>query len=89
MGIFSHKCPDLDQFFFRLQNIDLIDNDDNFLAPIADALEKNSLALSKRPVGGSDEEDQIGARHKLGGDCFVLPNDGIGAWRVYDADFPQ
>ena len=47
---------------------------------------KSALGLGERPVGGRDEEDQIRARHELGGDLLVLADDGVGAGRVDDVD---
>ncbi len=62
-----------------VEDVDLVDDDDDLLAPAADLLEERALGLGERPVGGGHEQHQVGARHELGGDPLVLADDRVGA----------
>ncbi len=72
-----------------LENVALVDDDDNLLAPPADVLHEAPLGFGKRAIGRRDEEHQIGTRDELGGHRLVLANDGVGPRRVDDADFAE
>ena len=68
------------------QNVDLVDDDDDLLAPAADLLEKGPLGLGERTVGGGHEQHEIRPRHELRGDRLVLADDRVGARRIDDVD---
>jgi hypothetical protein len=77
------------ELLLALEQVGLVEHDDDLLAPVADALQEDALAFGEGPVSGGDEQDQVGARHKLGGDGFVLADNGVGARGVHDADLDQ
>ena len=74
---------------FVPQQIDLVDDDDDLLAPVPDRRHECPLALGERAVGGGDEEDQVGARHELLGELLVLADDGVGARGIDDRDLVE
>ena len=74
---------------FVAQQVDLVDDDDDLLAPVPDRLHELPLALGERAVGGGDEEDQIGAGHELLGELLVLADDRVGAGGVDDGDLVE
>ena len=73
----------------RFENVDLVDDDDDLLAPAADLLEKRALGFGEGPIGRRHEQDQVGSRYELGRDRFVLADDGVGARRVDDVDLAE
>jgi hypothetical protein len=42
-----------------LENVDLIDHDDDLLAPPADLFEKRALGFGEWPIGGGHEQHQV------------------------------
>ena len=72
-----------------LQNVALVDHDDDLLAPHSNLLHEEALGLGKWPIGRRHEKDEIAARDELRGHRFVLPDDGIGAGRIDDADLAE
>ena len=68
------------------EDIDLVQDDDDFLAPVANRRKEYPFGLGKRAVGGGDEQHEIGSRDKFGGNPFVLADDCVGARRVDDVD---
>ena len=73
----------------RFEDVDLVDDDDDLLAPAADLLEERALGFGERAVGGGHEQHEVRARDELRGDRFVLADDGVGAGRVDDVDVAQ
>ena len=73
----------------RAEDVHLVDDDDDLLAPVADGGEEEPLRLGERPIGRGDEEDQVRAGHELGGEPLVLADDRVGAGRVDDVDVAQ
>ncbi len=71
------------------KDVDLVDHHHHLLAPIADLLEEGPLGLGERPVGGGDEEHEIGARHEARRQALVLADDGVGPGRVDDVNLAQ
>ena len=72
-----------------VEDIDLVDDDHDLLAPGADALHEQALALRERTVGAGDEKDQVGARHEVLGDLLVTLDHRVGAGCIHDIDLPQ
>ena len=79
----------LRQLVLVLEDVHLVDDDDDLLAPVADRLEEGALGLGERPVRRRHEEHEIGARHELAGQALVLAMDRVGAWRVDDLQVAQ
>ena len=71
------------------QEIDLVDDYDDLLAPVPDRLHERPLALSEWAVGGGDEEDHVRARHELLGQLLVLADDRVGARCIDDRDLVE
>src|SRR5207248_1287593 len=69
--------------------VDLIDDDDNLFAPLANPFQKGALAFTERAVGAGDKEHQIAARDKKLRDLLVALNHGVRAWGVHQADLAQ
>ena len=88
-GVLGDKAHHLLHVGFALQDVNLVEDDDHFFAPVADALQEDALALGEGTIGRGDEEDQITAWHKVLGDLFVAADDGVGTWRVHDVDLSQ
>ena len=75
--------------FGALEHVDLVDDDDDLLAPVADGLEERALALGERPIGRRDEQHEVGLRHELAGQPLVLAEDRVGARRVDDVEIAE
>ena len=87
--MFGDEDAHLFAFLRPLEHVDLVDHDDDLLAPVLDVLQERPLALGERPVGRGDEQHEVGLRHELAGEPFVLAKDGVGARRIDDVDVPQ
>jgi len=85
-GIFFDKSFHLTQFILILQQVHLIDHDHHFFTPVADLLHKAAFALCEWAVDRSDEDHQVGTRHKVGCERFMLADDGVRAGCVHDRD---
>ena len=72
-----------------VENVDLVHDDDDLLAPTADLLEKRALGFGEGAIGRRHEQDEIGSRYELCRDRFVFPDDGVGARGVDDMDFAE
>ena len=48
-----------------LEDVDLVDDDDDLLAPAADLLQERALGLGEGAIGGGHEQHQVGPRHEL------------------------
>ena len=72
-----------------VEDVDLVDDDDDLLAPAAHLLEKRALGFGERAVGGGHEQHQIRSRHELGGDRLVLADDRVGARRIDDVNLAE
>ena len=72
-----------------LEDVDLVDHDDDLLAPAANRLEKGTLGLGERTVGRRHEEHQVGTRHEVGRQPLVLAHHGVGAGGVDDVDVAE
>ena len=83
------KSTHLSQFIFAAQDVHLVDDQDNLLAPFLDLDQESAFTFSEGPVSRSNEEDQVAARHKFGGQSFMFTHYGIGAGRVHDTDLAQ
>src|SRR5580704_4412700 len=88
-GVPGYEPADLLHLELALEDVDLVEDEDNFLAPPADLLEERALRFRERPIRGGHEQDQVGPRHELGGNRLVLPDDRIRAGRIDNVDFPQ
>ena len=73
--------------FLVFQQVNLVDNYDDFLAPTFDLFQELPFALSERPLGRGHENHQVAARHKFLGKRLVPLDNGVRARRVYDTDF--
>ena len=73
----------------RVDEVPLVDDEHDLLAPVADALEKQPLGLGERAVDRGDEQHQVGARHEVRRERLVLADDGVGARRVDDVDVAE
>ena len=85
-GVLGDEAADLLDVGGRVEDVDLVDHHHDLLAPLADALQEDPLALGERAVGGGHEQHQVGARHEVAGDRLVLAVDGVGARGVDDVD---
>src|SRR6185436_7622509 len=85
--------PDERQYFLELgwlaEDVRLVDDDDDLLAPVTSRREKEPLGLGERTVGRRNEEDEVRPGHELGGEPLVFAHDGVGAGCVDDMDVPQ
>ena len=68
------------------QQVGLVQDDHDLLAPAADALHEGALALAEGAVGRGDEQDEVGARHEAFGQRLVFAQDGVRAGRVHDRE---
>ena len=89
LDVLADELGHLSDACFVSQEIDLVDDDDDLLAPVPDRLHECPLALGERAVRGGHEEDHVGARHELLGELLVLANDGVGARRIDDRDLVE
>ena len=87
--VLGDEAADVFDVARALEDVDLVDDDDDLLAPAAHLLQEDPLGLRERPIGRGHEQDQVGARHELGRDRLVLADDGVGAWGVDDVDFAE
>src|SRR5579863_1223990 len=85
-AVFPHEGHNFRQRFRRLENIDLVEDDDHFFAPVTNAFQKYALALSKRAIYRGDEENQVAAWNKLFGESFVFAQYGVDTRGINDAD---
>src|ERR1700681_2908079 len=85
----GYEPADLLHLALALEDVDLVEDEDDFLAPPADLLEERALRFRERPIRGGHEQDQVGPRHELGGNRFVLPDDRIRAGRIDNVYFLQ
>ena len=65
-GRVADKRQHLVELGRALEDVDLVDDDHDFLAPGANRLEEGALGFGERPVRRGDEQDEIGPRHELG-----------------------
>ncbi len=73
----------------RPQDVDLVDDQDDLLAPVANLLQEAALALGEGAVGRGDEEDEVAAGDELSRQRLVLAHDGVRAGRVHDGDLAK
>ncbi len=71
---------------FLREDVDLVHDDDDLLAPGADGLDERALGFGKGTIGGRHEEDEIGARYEVGGQALVLAQNRVRARRVDDVE---
>src|SRR5262249_52613446 len=71
------------------EDVDLVDDDHDLLAPVPDLLHERTFGLGERTIRGCDEQHQVRARDEARGEPLVLPYDGIGARCVDDVDLPE
>jgi hypothetical protein len=64
-SVFPNKVLHLEDLVVGLQNIDFIDDKNDFLAPGADVLKKEFFTFRERAICGGDEKHQVGTRHEL------------------------
>ena len=84
-GLVPHERDHLRQLRPGLQEVVLVEDEHDLLAPLPDRLEEGPLALGEGPVGRCDEQHQVRAGHELAGERLVLAQDGVRARRVHDA----
>ena len=85
----AHEAEDLLPVFRAGEDVDLVHHEHDLLAPLADLLQEAALALGEWPVGGGDEEDEVGAGDEVAGELLVPPDDRVGPGRVHDVDLAQ
>ena len=88
-GAVAHERRHLLDLALPFENVDLVDDDDDFLAPAPDLFEERPLGLGERAIGGRHEQHEIRARHELGGDRLVLTHDRVGPRGVDDVDLAE
>ena len=86
LGRVAHERQHLLELAGPLEDVDLVEDDDDLLAPGPDRLEERALGLGERPVRGGDEQHEIRPRHELRRQALVLADDRVGARRVDDVD---
>ncbi len=67
-------------------HVDLVDDEDDLLAPAANELEELVLAGGIRSNERGHEKDEIGARYEGLGERLLLALHGVGARRVDDVE---
>ena len=77
------------QLGVRLEQIDLVEDDDDLLAPLPNRRQELAFALSKRPIGRGDEQHQVRSRQEIRGDRLVLADHRVSAGRVHYMDVAQ
>ena len=87
--VVGHERSNLRHLPRAFENVALVDDDDDLLAPAANLLHEPALGLGERAIGGRHEEDEVGARDELRRHRLVLADDGVGPGRVDDADFAK
>ena len=88
-GVLADVADDLLALFGPGQNVDLVDDEDDLLAPLPDLLQEGPLALGEGAVGRGDEQDQIGAGNEVAGQLLVAADDRVGARGVHDVDLAE
>src|SRR5690606_21240919 len=88
-GVLSDEGFHLVDLLGATENVDLVHDQHDLLAPGADLLEKLTLAFSEGPIGRGHEKDEIGAGNEVSGELFMTPNDGVGPRRIDDVQLPQ
>ena len=88
-GLLAHERDDLRPVLRRLQEVGLVEDEHDLLAPLPDRLEKGPLALGVGTVGRGDEEHEVGPRKEVPGERLVLAQDRVRARRVHDRQRPQ
>ena len=81
-GRLGHEVDHLRQVGLVAQDVDLVDDQDDLLTPVANLLQEGAFALGEGAVGRGDEQHQIAAGDELRGQRFVLADDGVGARRI-------
>ena len=79
----------LRELVVALEDVHFVDDDDDFLAPVANRLQERALAFRERPIRRGHEQNQIGARHELARQPLVLAIERIGPWGVDDLQVAQ
>ena len=74
------------EIFGALEDIHLVHDDDDLLAPFADGRDERALRFGERPIRRRDEEDDVRARHELRREPLVLAQDRVRPGRVDDVD---
>ena len=69
-----------------LEDVDLVDDDHDFLAPRANRGDEGALGFGERAVRRGHEQDEIGPRHELRRQALVLADDRVRARRVDDVE---
>ena len=84
-----HEVDHLIPVFLRFQKVDLVEDQDGFLAPVADTLQKFVLTFGKRPIRRAEEDYHIRAGKEPTGQNFMLLNHCVRPGCVYKADIFQ
>ena len=87
--VLCHERTNLRDLRGPFEDVALVDDHDDFLAPPANVLHEAAFGLGEGAIGGRDEKHQVGAGNELRGHRLVLADDGVGAGRVDDADFSE
>ncbi len=87
--VVGHERANLFNLRFPLEDIDLVDDDDDLLAPAAHLLEKRPFGFGEGPIGGGHKQHEIRARHELGRNQFVLTDDRVRPRRIDDVNFAE
>ena len=85
-GRLAHKRQHLVELRRALEDVDLVDDDHDFLAPGANRFDKGAFRLGEGTICRGHEQDEIGPRHELGRQALVLADDGVRARRVDDVE---
>src|SRR5947209_8871652 len=89
LTVVAHEVHDLLHLFGIAQHVDLIQDDDNLLAPGANTFQEQTLTLRERTIYRRNEENKVTTRHKLLGETLVFAQDGIDARSINNTDILQ
>ena len=88
-GILLDERFDGVKVIFIFEDVDFVDDEDDFLTPIPNAFKEQALAFGEWAVDGGHKQNQVRAGNELGSDGLVRTDDGVGAGSVYDADLAE
>ena len=87
--VLGDKRSDFRNLGRALEDVALVHDHDNLLAPAADVLHEPAFGLRERTIGRGDKKYKIRTGDELGGHRLVLADDRVGSRRVDDADFAE
>src|SRR5690606_22327487 len=72
-GIAGDEAGNFLDLCVAFQQVDLVQDDDDLLAPVADFLQESPFRFTEGPVGRGDKQYQIRPRHKALRNRLMLP----------------